>query len=219
MFHPYQLWITLVPGLRREQVAERLAKKFYWQDDKLKDFLATAKEGYLFPDTYLLNLDYTGKEFAERLMNAFNEQFTDQMYEDMTAKNIRLETTVKIASLIERESGGDEDKALIAGVIWNRLLKPMRLQIDATSQYIKGKSGDWWPIVRPEDHKVESPYNTYLTSGLPPTPISNPSLASLKAAIYSADTDCFFYLHDSNKQIHCARDYEGHLENIETYLR
>lgn len=217
--HPYQKWAVIVPGLRKEQIAEKLQTKFNWNDETIKDFINSANEGYLFPDTYLLNIDYTGKEVAQRMMANFNEKFDAQLQNDLLSQDVRNDTAIKIASLIERESGSDSDKPLIAGVIWNRLNKDMKLQIDATSQYIKGKSGNWWPIVTPLDHKADSPYNTYIYKGLPPTSIASPSLASIKAAVYPKDTDCFFYLHDRGKNIHCAVTYQEHLENIDTYLR
>ncbi len=219
MNHPYQKWITLVPGLRVEQTAEKLKTKFNWDQTREKEFLDNAREGYMFPDTYLLNVDYTGKEFAQRLINNFNEKFDAQLQKDLLEQNIKSDTAIKIASLIERESGGDEDKALIAGIIWNRLLKDMKLQIDAVAQYALGKPSDWWPHVSPADLKKDSLYNTYLYKGLPPTPICSPSLASIKAVAYPQETDCFFYLHDRGKNIHCSTTYEEHLENIETYLK
>jgi UPF0755 protein len=218
MFHPYQRWIILVPGLRKEQVADRLSAKFYWQQDKLSDFMKNAKEGFLYPDTYLLNIDYTGKEFAARLMNNFNEHITTKMFTDLQSQNVRLDTAVKIASLIERESGDDQDKPLIAGIIWNRLNKGMKLQLDAANQYVIGTKENWWPVVTHDDLAIDSPYNLYLYKGLPPTAIANPGLASINAAIYSQETDCLYYLHDHNKQIHCSPTYEGHLRNIEEYL-
>lgn len=216
---PYQKWAVLVPGLRVEQTAEKLSKKFNWNEPKIKEFLANAREGYMFPDTYLLNVDYTGKEFAQRLISNFNEKFDAKMQKDLLAQDVRNDTAIKIASLIERESGGDDDKALIAGIIWNRLNKKMNLQIDATVQYALGTPQDWWPHVKPNDLKVDSPYNTYLEKGLPPAPIASPSLSSIKAAVYPAETDCLFYLHDRNKQIHCSKTYEEHKENIEKYLK
>ena len=223
---PYQKWIILVPGLRVEQVAERLSKKFNWDppageagENKTKDFLLNAREGYMFPDTYLLNVDYTGKETAQKMISNFNEKFDTQLQNDLLAQNVRNDTAVKIASLIERESGGDSDKALIAGIIWNRLNINMKLQIDAATQYIIGTEKDWWPHVQPSDHKIDSPYNTYIYKGLPPGPIASPSLASIKAVVYPEETDCLFYLHSSDKKIHCSVTYEEHLENIEQYLK
>lgn len=216
---PYQKWIILVPGLRVEQVAERLSKKFNWDENKTKDFLLNAREGYMFPDTYLLNVDYSGREAAQKMISNFNEKFDAQLQNDLFSQNVRNDTAIKIASLIERESGSDNDKALIAGIIWNRLNINMKLQIDAATQYIIGSAKDWWPHVKPSDHKIDSPYNTYIYKGLPPSPIANPGLASIKAAVYPQDSECFYYLHDYGKNIHCSITYEEHLENIETYLK
>jgi len=218
--HPYQKWIVLVPGLRKEQVAEKFAKKFEWKESKVKEFLDNAREGYMFPDTYLINVDYAGIEVAQKLMSNFNEKFDAKIQQDLLSRDVRNDTAIKIASLIERESGGDSDRALIAGIIWNRLSKEMRLEIDATVQYALGTSFDWWPIVQGMKMKqVESPYNTYLYKGLPPAPICNPSLASIKAVVYPEDTDYLYYLHDRSRQIHPANTYKEHLENIEKYLR
>lgn len=220
LYHPYQKWIVLVPGLRMEQTAEKLKTKFNWDEVITKDFLESSQEGYMFPDTYLLNVNYTGREFAQKLMNNFNEKFDSKLQEDLLSQDVRNDTAVKIASLIERESGGDEDKALIAGIIWNRLNTGMRLEIDATIQYALGKPGEWWPDIRGRKlREIESAFNTYIIKGLPPTPISNPSLASIRAAVYPLDTDCLYYLHAPDKQIHCSRTYQEHIENIEKYLR
>ncbi len=217
--HPYQKWIILVSGLRREQVGERLTKKFNWNDEKIKEFLDIAKEGYLFPDTYLFNVDYTPREFVQKMLNNFNEKFNATIQKDLLAQNVKNDTAIKIASLIERETGGDEDKPIIAGVIWNRLNIGMRLEIDATIQYAIGTTSDWWPpLAGKKLRTIESEYNTYIIKGLPPGPISSPSLASIKAVAYPAETDCLFYLHDHNKQIHCSKTYAEHLQNIEKYL-
>lgn len=215
---PSQKWIIIYPGFRVEEIAEKFTKLFQWDETKKKDFLGSAKEGYMFPDTYLLPVDYTGKEFAQRLISNFNEKFDAKLQQDLLAQNIRNDTAIKIASLIEKESSTD-DKALISGIIWNRLNKGMRLQIDTTVQYALGSPGNWWPRVTTTDYKIDSPYNTYTDKGLPSDPIANPSLASIKAAVYPEETDCFYYLHDHNKQIHCTVTYEEHLENIEKYLR
>lgn len=218
--HPYQKWITLVPGLRREQTAEKIAKKFNWNDARTKEFLSVAKEGYLFPDTYLLDVDYTGRQTAEKLMSTFNEKFDAKLQNDLLAQNVRNDTAIKIASLIERETGSDEDKSIIAGVIWNRLNIGMKLEIDATIQYAIGTPSDWWPpLAGKKLRTIESEYNTYTIKGLPPGPICNPSIESIKAVANPSETDCFYYLHDHNRQIHCAKTYEEHKENIKKYLK
>lgn len=217
--HPYQIWIVLVPGLRNEQIGERLQKRLNWSDEEEDQFITHAKEGYMFPDTYLFPVSNTPKEIADRMISNFNEKFDRRLQADLLSNDVRNDTAIKIASLIERESGSAEDKALISGVIWNRLEDGMRLQIDATIQYALGKPGNWWPVVKVSDYKLDSPYNTYIIPALPPSPISNPSLASIQAAVYPEETRCLFYLHTPDKRIHCSETYEEHLEKIEDLLR
>lgn len=108
---------------------------------------------------------------------------------------------------------------LIAGVIWDRWLQDMKFKIDATIQYALGKSGNWWPIIKPEDYKLDSSYNTYIHKGRPPSPICNPGLAAIDAVINSEDSEYLYYLHDSEGQIHLAKTYEEHLQNIKKYLK
>jgi UPF0755 protein len=122
---------------------------------------------------------------------------------------------------VQREAANEADMPLIAGIIWNRLLNdpPMKLEIDATVQYALGESENWWPRIKPADYKTDSAYNTYLHTGLPPHPICNPGLDAIHAALNPDETDCLYYLHDSNGQIHCAKTYEEHKLNIEKYLK
>jgi len=218
LYKPAQKWVVVAPGNRNAQIAEKLHQSLKWDDTKRKEFLNIAKEGYMFPETYLIPVDETPEQVAKRMEAVFNERFDEKMYANSIAQNVRVDTIVKIASLIERESGGNDDKALISGIIWNRLNQNMRLQIDATAQYYKGVSGNWWPKVLPEHLQEDHPYNTYKIDALPPGPICNPSLPSLRAALYPTETDCLYYLHDHDKQIHCAQTFEEHKENIERYL-
>lgn len=223
---PTLKWVVVAEGLRKEQIGERLAKAFSWNDEETKKWNEVYtrmkyeyREGVYFPDTYLIPVDEGGLDIANRMIARFNEKFAP-FSEAALSKNIQWTTVLKIASLIQREAGGKDDMGIISGVIWNRLDKGMRLQIDATIQYAKGKVDDsWWSHVDPEDLKIDSDYNDYLHAGLPPTPICNPGLDAIEAAINPSETDCLFYLHDSNKQIHCAKDYEEHLENVQKYLQ
>ena len=109
---------------------------------------------------------------------------------------------------------------LISGIIWNRLFMNMNLQIDATVQYAKANNravSSWWPKVLPADISRKSPYNTYLHSGLPPTPIANPSVASVLAALNPKSTSCLFYFHDSMGQFHCTDTYAAHVALLKKY--
>jgi len=216
--HPYQKWLVIPEGLRTTEIAEKLQKELNWSNLAKGEFLVEAHEGYLFPDTYLLNLDYTGTEVAKRMKSQFDEKTAD-LFKEAAEKEIRNDTLIVLASLVQREAANDEEMPLIAGVIWNRWLKNMPFQIDATIQYALGRPGNWWPKITPKDYKIDSPYNTYINKGRPPAPICNPGLAAINAVINSEDSGYLYYIHDSKGQIHLAKTYEKHLQNIEKYLK
>jgi UPF0755 protein len=224
---PSLLWVSITGCLRREQIGEMLQKTLGWDQTKLDGWNTAYKsmdpdyvEGVYYPDTYLLPVDETGAQVAKRFIDRFNEKFAPYAQDFMSA-NIRWVTALKIASLIEREAGGPADMKIISGIIWNRLNDNMLLQIDATMQYTRGRKpdGSWWGGVDLAQKNSDSPYNTYLTKGLPPTPICSPSMTSIEAVLNPEETDCLYYLHDKNRQIHCAKTYAQHKENILRYLQ
>lgn len=227
--HPSSLWVTIVEGLRKEEIASVLQRNLSWSDEAKAEFLSVASnlcteeigvpEGCLFPDTYLIPVRASADTAASILLNRFREKFS-QFVPELVSQNVKYSTAVNIASLIEREAGSAEEMPLIAGIIWNRLLVGMKLDIDATLQYIKGnEEAGWWQIVSPADKTLNSPYNTYIHSGLPPAPIANPGLIALKAAVFPKETRCMYYLHAPDRTMHCSATYEGHQENIRKYLR
>ena len=215
---PYQKWAVIPEGLRATEIAEKLQEKLGWANTTKAEFLSSSKEGYLFPDTYLLNLDYTAKDTAKRMENLFNEK-TAGLFKEATENNILNDTLIVLASIVQREAANEKEMPLIAGIIWNRWLKDMNFEIDATIQYALGEPGNWWPIIKVEDYKFDSPYNTYLYKGRPPAPICNPGLAAINAVINSEESEYLYYLHDSQGQIHLAKTYEEHIANIEKYLK
>lgn len=223
---PSLMWITITGCQRREQIGENLQKALGWDQTKLDEWNNAYKtleseyiEGVYYPDTYLLPVDETGAQIAKRFIDHFNEKFAPYFTKFQDA-NIRWVTALKIASLIEREAGGPSDMKLISGIIWNRLNTDMKLQIDATMQYTKVKKpdGSWWGGIDLSEKNTDSPFNTYLYAGLPPTPICSPGVTSIEAVLNPEETDCLYYLHDKDKQIHCAKTYAQHKENIQLYL-
>lgn len=215
---PDQKWVILWEGMRKEEMGELLAESFDWDEKNLQDFIDAYEEGIYFPDTYLVPRISSGKEMAKRMFDKFNENLADYT-DELKRQNIKWDTAIKIASLVQREASGKEDAPLIAGIIWNRLLDGMKLDIDATLQYALGNSENgWWPVVQRENRKLASPYNTYTNAGLPPTAIANPGINSIKAVLFSEKTRCLFYIH-ANRETYCSATYEGHLDNIEKYLR
>ncbi|MFA5083982.1 MAG: endolytic transglycosylase MltG [Candidatus Paceibacterota bacterium] len=216
--HPYQKWAVMPEGLRKEETADIIQDKIGWPDSEKEKFIENSREGYLFPDTYLFDMNYKSGEAIKNMENNFNGK-TAGLIKEADGKNIRNDTLIVLASLIQREAAGEKEMPLIASVIWNRWLKGMPFQIDATVQYALGKPGNWWPKVKPEDYKTDSPYNTYAHQGRPPAPICNPGLAAIDAVVNPAETDYLYYLHDSAGQIHLAKTYKEHLDNIEKYLK
>lgn len=223
---PDLVWVSFGGCLRKEQIGEIVGSALQWSNEEMNKWnteYTNSKseyfEGVYYPDTYLIPLNESGDKVAQRLISRFNEKFVPFADKYVTA-NIRWVTGLKIASLIAREAAGKQDMHLISGIIWNRLNIGMPLQIDATMQYTLGKNseGKWWGGIDINEKQNDSPYNSYLYKGLPPTPICSPNIDYIEAALNPTETDCLFYLHDDKQQIHCAKTYEGHLENIKKYL-
>ena len=224
---PQLKWITIPEGLRKEEIGGRLAEELHWSDTDLEKWNTTYTameydylEGVYFPDTYLIPTDENGLDTAKRMITRFNERFAGYP-EKFVEKDVLWTTGLKIASIIQREAAGKEDMALISGIIWKRLLNDQPLEIDATVQYARGKtdSGWWSPIKASDIENIDSSYNTYKHKGLPPTPISNPGIDAIEAALNPEETECFYYLHDKDRKIHCSKTREEHEQLIEQYLK
>ncbi len=148
-------------------------------------------EGYLFPDTYML-VPETSAEYVIRIMVArFREVIADLVHTPSSLSEQELYDIVKVASIVEREALRDDEKPLVAAVIYNRLARGMRLQCDATIRYgLK----QWDRHLTYAELDADTPYNTYLHDGLPPTPICNPGRVSLEAALRPADSDYLYFV-------------------------
>jgi UPF0755 protein len=223
---PDLLWFTITGCPRKEQIGEKLQTLLGWSDKVLKDWntlysdIKTENyEGVYYPDTYLIPVTESAAQIARRFIDRFNEKLAP-LSDKYLAADIRWTTGVKIASLIAREAAGSTDMHLISGIIWNRLNIGMPLQIDSTMQYTRGRKpdGTWWGSVDISQKQSDSPYNTYIYKGLPPTPICSPNISYIEAALNPDPTDCLFYLHDGSQQIHCAKTYAQHKKNINKYL-
>ncbi|HEX2792337.1 MAG TPA: endolytic transglycosylase MltG [Candidatus Paceibacterota bacterium] len=219
---PYLAWVSVRPGLRKEEVAELLVKKLGWTEEQKQEWLdadtaGSLPEGVFYGDTYLIPSDQSPAQVAARMRARFEEAFAPYAQE-AAEKGLSWNEVITMASLVEREAAKN-DKPLVAGILWNRIDIGMALQVDAGFQYIRGEEGNWWPAPRSEDKEIDSPFNTYMYPGLPPHPIASPSLSSIIAVVEPDATDCIFYLHDSDGQIHCSETYAGQRANVERYLR
>lgn len=170
------------------------------------------EEGFLFPDTYYFPLKVTPNEVISIMLKSFDDQVTPAMREEISKKGWTIYQFVTLASLVEKEAKYDEDRPIIAAVFEKRLKIGMPLQTDASLQYILTRPK---PELTIADTRLPSSYNTYLYAGLPPGPIANPGMASMKAVLEAKDTDYLYFFADSTGHYHYSQTYGGHLEAIE----
>ncbi|MFD2116421.1 endolytic transglycosylase MltG [Paenibacillus yanchengensis] len=173
-------------------------------------------EGYLFPDTYEMKIGSNEEDIIARLLLEMDRKLStlpDGWQDALDDLGLNFHEMLIVASLVEREVVADEERPIVAGVILNRLAKPMRLEIDATIQYVLDEQKERLLL---SDLEIESPYNTYRNDGLPPGPIASPSLASIEAVLYPEKTDYLFYVtkKDGTQTHYFAKTFEEHKKNI-----
>jgi UPF0755 protein len=197
--------VTFPEGWTVRQIAKRLAKNNLIPEEQRFLTLVTEQgqtleagfdtpknlEGYLFPDTYFFPLGATEKQIAETMLRNFKTRVIDGLQTARPNAPRPLSEVINVAAMVEREAEVDKDRPLVAGVIYNRLKKGMRLQIDATVQYARGIHENRLLYKHLE---VDSPYNTYKNAGLPPGPICCPGLPSIEAALKPKASDYLFYV-------------------------
>lgn len=213
------VWVTIPEGLRSEEIAQIFKDKVPSFDNTWVTQLKK-NEGYLFPDTYLMPKDADIDFIIQVMRSNFDKKWKEVDSIDINSK-MSPDEIVILASIVEREAKFAEDKPLVARVLVNRLKLGIPLQADATIQYAIGKvNNSWWKkgLTR-EDLKTNSLFNTYTHYGLPPSPISNPGLDTLRAATYPSKTNYLYYLSSSDGRMHYAQTLEQHNKNIEKYLQ
>ncbi len=216
--------LVIDSGERKEEVVSHFAKILDWNESQKQIFLTSISgttpevaDGKFFPGTYIVARKAPPEEVSPLIVSKFEEEVLAH-YPAEIESLIPLADTLTIASLLEREAYDFTDMREISGVIWNRLFADMNLQLDATLQYAKGaRTHSWWPRVVPEDKYIESAFNTYENSGLPPAPIANPSLEAILAALNPLKTDCMYYFHDRKAGFHCSATYEEHVRLLKEY--
>ena len=217
------VWITLLEGWRTEEIAEYLEAQDLDSFNK-EEFITMAKpnEGMLYPDTYLIPREISSEQIYNLLLNTFDLKVVQGLSEEIAGSQRDFNQVLIMASLVEREAKTFEQMRRVAGILWNRIDLGMALQADATLQYVNGYDRvqkKWWAVPSSGDKKQKSPYNTYLNPGLPPKPISNPSLNVIKATLDSLESDDRFYIHANDGTMYYASTLEGHNANVNKYLR
>jgi len=180
-------------------------------------------EGYLFPETYFFEEGISARAVIEKLIIVLNQKLTESDYQAIYSSKYSYYEYLTVASLIERETLTEAEKPMVADVIFKRLENGISgvklLQIDASLLYmIKDWKGAGKINEAFKEQYKANPYNTYRIAGLPPTPICNPGISSLKAAIYPEKNEYYFYIHDSNGVIHYGKNLSEHNANVRKYL-
>jgi UPF0755 protein len=215
--------VTVPEGLWMTEVAERLAP---WIDGGADGFLAAARdsallaelgipgssaEGDLFPETYRIRIGNRGAEVVRQMVGMFDEVWSRDLQARARERGLTRSQVVTLASIVEAEAHLPEERPRIAAVYLNRLARRLPLQADPTVHYALGRR-----LTRTllDDLKVPSPYNTYLAPGLPPGPICNPGLGSLRAVLWPAENcrDLYFVARGDGSHLF-APDFAGHLRN------
>ena len=199
---PIKLKLTIPEGLQSDQVFENINallnteydfKKYFNSKEIIQDFNITGKslEGYLYPDTYYLYHDSSPGEIIEILLSEFWKRFDKNLIDRTNQLGFSVHQVVTLASIIEGEAMLSSERKTISSVYHNRLKINMKLQADPTIQYIIPGPPKTLSI---RDLRIKSEYNTYQNYGLPPGPINNPGIESIKAALYPEDTNFLFFV-------------------------
>jgi len=229
---PEQVTFVILPGWRVEEVAASLSTSGL--EISYEDFIAASgvsphaidflpagvsSEGFLYPDSYIVNRQIKAEQLVEEFVRNFTLHLTTEIREGFRRQGLNVYEAVTLASIVQREGVVPEERPQIASVFLNRLAIGMKLESDPTVQYALGydqEEGTWWTNpLNAADLDFISPYNTYRNPGLPPGPISNPSLDSLRAIAFPAQTPYYYFRArcDISGLHNFAETFEQHLQN------
>lgn len=206
--------IRIHEGATVREMAKIFATRLKRVDEARFVELALPSEGLLFPDTYFFLPNAREEMIIQAMRQNFDSHIAD-VDDELKASGRTLQDIITMASLLEREARNMTDRRMIAGVLWNRIDRDMLLQVDAAFLYTLGKATFDLTI---EDLESDSPYNTYQNKGLPPTPIGNPSIESIRAAATPIEHAFLYYLADNHGTTYYSKTYEEHLRKKRLYL-
>lgn len=202
-------------GESRRHIAKRASEILDSFDAEEFMKLTEGQEGKLFPDTYLLPRVYTAKELADLLYTTYESRILP-LRPAIIDSALTEDEVIILASILEREANSPESKKIVSGILLRRLSIDMPLQVDASVEYVLDK-----PLneLTPADLKEDSPYNTYLNKGLPPTPIGNPGLTAIQAVLEPTSSTYLFYITGNDGKFYYSNTYAAHKRNVDLYLR
>ncbi len=211
--HTEKIHLTIPEGFASWQIADRLERRMVCSAQAfLKLVNARNLEGFLFPATYDFDVGIDPREVVKTLTDRFNQVWSQEMTARTDSIGWSKNQAVTMASILEREARDRTELSMISAVYHNRLKKRMRLEADPTVQYALG----FWKkrILYADINKTESPYNTYLHSGLPPGPICNPGLEALKAALWPAESEALYFVARPDGRHDFSKTYKEHSQKV-----
>jgi len=233
-----QASVTIPEGFTIKQIEERVnhniaeitefeAKKIDIQNEKVGDYKEDyaflndspdllSLEGFIFPDTYLLEPNISKEEIVRIFLDNTNRKLTDEIKTNISDQGKTIFEIITMASLLEKEVRTLTDKKAVSAILWKRLENDMPLQVDATIVFITGQKTSNVSI---QQTQIDSPYNTYLNKGLPKGPICNPGIDSIIAATYPQENNFWFYLSAQEGQTIYSETFEKHILAKERYLK
>jgi UPF0755 protein len=230
----YSIRITIPEGYTMFQIAEVLSNKAlctkeeFLRECRNPEFLSSVGlaangtlEGYLYPDTYLVPLNYKARDIVRIFLDHFHSIITDDYIDQAKKRGMTVNQMLTMASIVEREAKVEFEKPIISGVYYNRLRKGMMLQADPTLIYALILENKYDGDIKFSDFNNPSPYNTYIHYGLPPTPIANPGKTAILAAIYPAKVDYLYFVAkpDTSGQHNFSTTLEEHNRFVEAYVK
>lgn len=223
--------LTIPEGLTGLEISELLDSLSFAKEEDFKgafsqkeaisswDEEAQNLEGYLFPETYFFPKGTPAKEIVSNMVSQFKDVFQEEWKRRALEMDLSLREVVILASLVEKETSISEEKKLVSAVFHNRLKRRMKLDCDPTIIYVLKQEGRFTGRLRYKDLKLDTPYNTYLYPGLPPSPICNPGRASLQAALYPADEDFLYFVSKNDGSHQFSRTFKEHQRAVIIYQK
>lgn len=225
--------ITIPAGFNIDQIGKMLESEglmdevTFWQLTRDRDLIellgpyasngVSNLEGFLYPDTYYFFRGGNPKKMARKMVLRFKEVFGPELEERASQLNMTVKDVIALASLIEKEAVIEEERPLISAVFHNRLKRNMPLQSDPTVIYALGSSFDG--DLKREHLTLKSSYNTYTRRGLPPGPIGNPGIESIRAALYPTDVDYLYFVSKNDGTHHFSDNFKEHDKAVAIYQK
>ena len=206
--------VTIPEGFTVKEISTVVTEKYTHLDKTKLETLLKPHEGYLFPETYFFSPLVKEEEVVQAMLDMHTLRVRELEREFAISKIPRKDIII-MASIIEAEALTDEERPYISGILWKRINAGIPMQVDATFAYTLGKESKELTV---DDLRKDDPFNTYTRKGLPPAPIGNPGLASIKAALKPTLSTYWYYLHGTDGKIHYAVTHDEHVNNKRLYI-